>query len=374
VGSTKELLELIQKAGLHQNQTAHRLLQQHEAATSQQTQKQTEKALKLLATQHTQNPFQNQNNPPNHANPEIRLGTLSLTETELTQHTLITGRSGAGKTNLINQVLTQVDAPWWSFDLKQDYRHLLQHTEHDILVFPAEQIRLNPVEPPPGVTQNQWIQTFAAIFADSQALLNASENFTKKSLRQFSTDLQTFTQNNTQPSLPDILENIQNQDLGYKQGNYRDTVSNRLQGITSDLPQALDTRRSMDLVSLLDKDVVFELDGLSTTTQNFVMETLLAWIYQYRKAQNHRGNKLRHLVVADEGKTMFSRKKEQSVEAGIPTIDQILAKLREFGEGVIVGDQESRKLTESLKANTYTTILLSTATDKELSEMSQTHG
>jgi len=36
----------------------------------------------------------------------------------------------------------------------------------------------------------------------------------------------------------------------------------------------------------------------------------------------------------------------------------LTARMREFGEGLVVGDQEASKLTDSIKANTYTKVLL----------------
>jgi len=50
-----------------------------------------------------------------------------------------------------------------------------------------------------------------------------------------------------------------------------------------------------------------------------------------------------------KAKQVFSIYKERQDAAGIPPIDDLTAKLREFGEGLIVGDQEASKLTNSIK-------------------------
>lgn len=378
MADAERLVRLIQEAGLEGDRRAEALLKISQAAGNRYAREQAAKALRMLAAQEVSDPFPDRVHGPGTG---VVLGytpggdAFTVSREELSQHLAVFGRSGAGKTTLIYQVLDQVGVPWWSFDLKQDYRHLLRET--DLVVFPAEEVRFNPLEPPPGVRFNQWVQVFAGILADSQALLNASENFTKKSVRRFAGDLETYGNRGVnQPSLYQVLRAMENRNINFvrKESNYRDTVVNRVRGIYDDLPETFQVNRSMDLVGLLDRNVVFELGELSTGTQNFVMEMLLAWIYQYRKAQNHRGQGLRHLTVADEGKTMFSTFKEQSVEQGIPNIDDTFAKLREFEEGVIVGDQESRKVTESLKSNTYTKVLLSTANAKELREMSDTLG
>ncbi len=96
------------------------------------------------------------------------------------------------------------------------------------------------------------------------------------------------------------------------------------------------------------------------------MKILFAYVFEYWLAQTHRSGRLRHVFVLDEGKRVFSAYKERQEAAGLPVIDELTAQLREFGEGLIVANQEATKLTESLKANTYTKILLATGRgDKE---------
>jgi hypothetical protein len=99
------------------------------------------------------------------------------------------------------------------------------------------------------------------------------------------------------------------------------------------------------------------------------MEIFIAWIYQYRKKHRHRGNQIRHALILDEGHTIFSWYKEQQEAAGMPEIDRLAKLLREFGESLVVADQEASKLTDSIKANTMTKVLLSTGDQKQFQEM-----
>jgi len=73
----------------------------------------------------------------------------------------------------------------------------------------------------------------------------------------------------------------------------------------------------------------------------------------------------------DEAKKVFSYKKEQSDAAGIPEIDDLFAKAREFGLGTLVSDQEATKLTDSVKANTDTKILLPTGDFKQFQSIAE---
>ena len=147
--------------------------------------------------------------------------------------------------------------------------------------------------------------------------------------------------------------------------DYQNRISNRIRTLRSDTEQMTNCRKGISLRNLLKRDVVFELDGLPLTTQNFLMEYLLAWIYWYRKSQNHRGNQLRHITVLDEGHTIFSWYKEQQTAAGMPEIDRLVKLMREFGEGMVTADHEASKLTDSIKANTMTKILLASGDRKQ---------
>ena len=64
----------------------------------------------------------------------IRIGRVKQTRVpfgldldELTEHVLIVGRPGSGKTTVIYLMMIQLfkeGVPFWAFDFKQDYRHL----------------------------------------------------------------------------------------------------------------------------------------------------------------------------------------------------------------------------------------------------------
>ncbi len=117
---------------------------------------------------------------------------------------------------------------------------------------------------------------------------------------------------------------------------------------------------------------MFEFEGINRDLQNFVMEVLFAGVYEYRLAQGQRGEGLNHVFFLDEGKQVFSVYKERQDASGLPEVDRLTAKMREFGEGLVVADQEASKLTESVKANTYTKFLLPTAGGKQFGAVAET--
>jgi len=169
------------------------------------------------------------------------------------------------------------------------------------------------------------------------------------------------------PSFHELEQLVKREGINYvrKQSDYRDTLLNRLEAMNLLAGTVFDCSQGFSVEELLQRDVVFEFDGLSRDVQNFLMEILFAYVYEYRLAQNQRDTGLNHVFFLDEGKRVFSVYKERREASGIPEIDELTAKMREFGEGLVVADQEASKLTESIRANTYTKFLLSTGSRKQ---------
>jgi hypothetical protein len=169
------------------------------------------------------------------------------------------------------------------------------------------------------------------------------------------------------PSLHELELLVRGDGINYvrKQADYRDTLLNRLEAMNLTTGTVFDCSQGYPIEELLQRNVVFEFDGLSRDVQNFLMEILFAYVYEYRLAQGHRNSGLNHVFFLDEGKRVFSVYKERQDASGIPEIDELTAKMREFGEGLVVADQEASKLTESIKANTYTKVLLPTGDRKQ---------
>jgi len=289
-----------------------------------------------------------------------------LSQEALVKHLLAVGQSGSGKTTLFYSLMDEVEEPFWAFDLKQDYRHLIQ--DLNLLVLPWTELKFNPLKPPEDVSPRRWAQVFSEIFGHATSLLSGSKNYLMKKIIELYTLYNLFDKvSEPYPSLHELELLIKKDKINFvrKSSDYRDTVLNRLEAMNLVAGTVFDCNQGYPIDELLEEDVVFEFDGLSRDVQNFLMEILFAYVYEYRMAQNHRNSGLNHLFFLDEGKRVFSVYKERQDAAGIPEIDELTAKMREFGEGLVVADQEASKLTDSIKANTYTKFLLPTADRKQ---------
>lgn len=121
--------------------------------------------------------------------------------------------------------------------------------------------------------------------------------------------------------------------------------------------------------ALLHQPVVLELDALADADKIFLVEALILWLYHYRKNSAVR-DRFVHAVVIEEGHHVLSEFRERA--AGAETImETCLRQIREYGESVIVIDQEPSKLSNSIKANTYTKITFNLGNGRDIADMSR---
>ena len=114
----------------------------------------------------------------------------------------------------------------------------------------------------------------------------------------------------------------------------------------------------------LNSDVVLELDALSDADKVFLTEAVILWLYEFRKTEGKR-EQFKHALVIEEGHHILSQKKE-NVEGAETIMETCLRQIREFGEAVIVIDQEPTKLSDSIKANSYCKITFSLGNGKDV--------
>ena len=365
----------MEKTELAGDPQVQQLVQLGIASNNQSLKQRIGKILQVKIAQRQAYPFEQYEKPLGFD--QLQLGSsptgalVTLDTDDLMKHLLTVGQSGSGKTTLFYNLMDQLDVPFWSFDLKQDYRHLAQ--EHEVLVLPWSELRFNPLKPPPGVPPRRWAQVFSEVFGHATALLSGSKNHLLKQLITLYQLYELFNKvSEPYPSTHELEMLIEDEKVNYvrKTSNYRDTLLNRIEAMNLTAGTIFDCSQGYPVKELLQRNVVFEFDGLNRDVQNFLMEILFAYVYEYRLAQNQRDQGLNHVFFLDEGKRVFSVYKERRDAAGIPEIDELTAKMREFGEGLVVADQEASKLTDSIKANTYTKILLPIGDQKQFNAIS----
>ncbi len=314
----------------------------------------------------------------------VRLGVVKgkqdwfgLSLDELNQHVLITGRSGSGKTTLIYLILSHLlhlGVPFWAFDFKQDYRHLVKTGK--VLVFDWSRLKFNPLRPPPGVKAHSWMQAFANVFCQTYYLLSGTKKIILEHVYRLYQEYGCYQDGNVFPSMADLAESVNKHKLQRMYGReagFLESAQNRIGECLISFGEMFDCDQGFPIEELLDRNVVFELEGLVTENQAFFLNMLLRYVFQYRISNNQRGM-LKHVFLFDEAKSVYNKKRENTQELGAAEIAQFTTKVREFGEGLIVADQMPTELGESIKANVYTVICLSQSGATNVYEMARAIG
>ena len=373
------LEQRLEELGIQDHRKAKQLLSKATVTDNPRVRKAVKQRLHLFIQRYQEYPFTEETPDTSYLDDPVILGqtlrdrrTYAVKEDELTRHLLTVGASGTGKTTLHYNAVTQINTPCWIFDRKQDYRHLINETS-DVLVLPWNKLLFNPLQPPENVGLLRWAMVFSEIYSHAGDLLSGSKNYILTHIVQIYKEYNLFRDRSPPyPSLHDLEALIKSDKVNFvrKESNYRDTVLNRLEPMTTVTGPIFDCSEGYPLPELMQKNVVvFEFGGLNRDIQNFIQEVLFAWLYEYMFENGSRNGELQLLLIWDEAKQAFSYKKEQSDAAGIPEMDDLTARAREFGLGIMAADQEATKLTDSIKANTDTKILLPVKDQKQFNSI-----
>lgn len=276
---------------------------------------------------------------------------------ELNRHMLITAAAGGGKTTLMMHLISQFmmhEIPFLITDFKQDYRHMVKEYK-ELLVINWKDLRVNPLLPPPGVDYATWKQQVMNIFGYVESVWKGSTNYLLEMMDETHRDVGDAM------TFEDVHKTLMKyeRDPNPKRREYWGVVQSRVYGLCTKLGETVCSRELMDLPRLLQLPVVLELDGLDKEDADFLVLWVFFWIYAYRKAQYHRG-KLRHVLIIDEAKRVFTGSAMYSSSVteytGVAPADLICDEIRDFGEAIIAADQEPTKVSQSMKANSYTKV------------------
>ena len=308
---------------------------------------------------------------------------FGMRENEWIRHMLIAGMTGTGKTNLAYHILSEFklkNKPFMVFDWKRNYRDLLQlNTFKDLLVFTVGSntapFHFNPLIPPPGTEPGQWLMKLVDVIKHAYFVGEGVEYLLREAIDWVYDKCGYF--DNTKNEAPLFLKV---KDYIYKkhlQGRMSLWKASSLRVLESlcfrhGLGPVVNTDKAFGYKFLLNNNVVLELDALSDSDKIFFIEAMILWLYEFRKNEGKREH-FKHALVIEEAHHILSHKKE-NIEGAETIIETCLRQIREFGEAIIVIDQEPVKLSNSIKANTYCKITFNLGNGKDIYEVSHSMG
>lgn len=274
---------------------------------------------RIIRRQMNTNPFNNL--PTSEAiSGQIRIGTITgrqnlnfgLSLKQLNQNILIVGRAGAGKTTLVLSIVKQLieaNISCWMIDFKQDYRRLL-HFYPEILVIRWQDFKFNPLKPPEHVDPLNWLQIFFDVFTQALDVRLGSKFILIDYIDQLYKEYDVYDGGKYFPTMLDLhallKERVRDRNTSTSDKSKIFTCLNKTTALVKRLGSVFDCSSGFPLEELLNRNVVFELNGLSVELQAWLVNMLLCWVFNYRIASGRRG-KLRNMIIFDEAKLVFGK-------------------------------------------------------------------
>ena len=303
------------------------------------------------------------------------------------KHIFVTGVTGSGKTTTCQKLLLESGRDFMVIEpAKTEYR-ILKEKFSDILVFTignetVAPFRLNPFEffPNESITSRvDMIKASMEAAFDMEAAIpqiletamyeiykakgwNISSNKNTIFPDPFAVGAYAF------PTLGDLDKKIEEvvNEQGFAErlkSDYIGSIRARLNGMRVGAKgMMLDTPRSIDFVSLLDKKVVFELENIrSGSEKSLIMGFILSNLSEAIKyAYSQRRCKIDHITLVEEAHRLLSKYSpgdSMSKKQGVEMFSDMLAEVRKYGEALIIADQIPNKLTTDVLKNTNTKIV-----------------
>ena len=306
--------------------------------------------------------------------PDSKYSNFGLKNEEFIKHILIAGMTGAGKTNLVFHLLAELkkhNKPFLVFDWKTNYRALHQLSKfQDLKVIRLGikdcDFKFNPLIPPPGINPKNWMAMLIDVCKHAFFFAHGVEYLFRKGIDYLYEQFGIYEGKKEYPTFADLEKTLQKEYVRGREMLWMSSAKRTLASLTFSglLGETINVRNHDDISELLNQNIIFEMDNLATIEKVFFIESLLLWIYHYRKSQSTR-EKFNHAIIIEEAHHVLSGFKE--IKSGEETIiETIIRMIREYGESVIVVDQEPSKISNSILANTNCKICFNLGNGKDI--------
>ena len=325
------------------------------------------------------------------------VGTLRVPLATLNRHALITGATGAGKSQTVQHMLEQLTAAgvgWLAIEpVKSEYAAMaarLGGAGQVALINPADPqsapLSVNPLAPEPGYPVQAHIDMVRALFL---AAFDAREPFPQimslalqRAYEECGWDTQTGAgraQTVVPPTVP-TLARLQAaalaviEDVGYGpelQADVRGFVEVRLRSLrTGSAGRFFEGGHPADVGQLLSQNVVLALEDVANDEDKaFLIGTLLIRIVEHlRLAKTAEEEVLRHVIVLEEAHRLLRAGRDGASGHAVELFASMLAEIRAYGEGIVIAEQIPAKLVPDVVKNTALKIMhrLPASDDREL--------
>ena len=311
---------------------------------------------------------------------------IELSLDQLSSHVFVSGSTGAGKSNTLYEMLSQISAAGVPFlviePAKGEYKHVFGHRD-DVNVFgthPAhsELLRINPFRFPLAIHVLEHVDRLVEIFNVCWPMYAAMPAVLKEAILQayqqcgWDLDLSTNRYSDALfPTFSDLLSTLQSviEASAYSQelkGNYIGSLSTRIKSLTNGLNGQIFTANEIESAVLFDQSAIVDLSRIgSSETKALIMGILVMRLSEHRMAGGGMNQPLRHVTVLEEAHNILKRSATEGGAEGasvvgksVEMLTNAIAEMRTYGEGFIIADQSPHAVDIAAIRNTNTKIIM----------------
>lgn len=335
---------------------------------------------------------------------------FGLSDRDLNKHTFVCGITGSGKTTTVKKILIEAKKPFLVIEsAKKEYRNIAVDT---IVYTPGKPEinapQINPFYIMPGVSPQLHIDYLKDLFNASFSFYGPMPYILEKCLHSVyknkgwdltlgyhpllantNSPIDFFSIEHTKaqysnlshkflfPTMQELKDEIARyieEELKYDgevAGNVKTAMKVRLENLCLGAKgYTFNTTEFPDFNEILEKNVVFELEGLADDSDKaFNVGLLVIFINEYRQVLKEiSGNQktgLQHLLVIEEAHRLLKNiETERTLETegnpkgkAVEHFTNMIAEMRSYGQGVIVAEQIPTKLAPDVIKNSSTKIV-----------------
>ncbi|MBA0217821.1 ATP-binding protein [Pectobacterium brasiliense] len=311
--------------------------------------------------------------------------TINLDVNQLASHLFVTGSTGAGKSNTIYELLSQLGQHGIPFlviePAKGEYKHIFGH-HPDVRVLGSntrysELLRINPFRFPPETHVLEHIDRLVEVFSMCWPMYAAMPAILKEAILQSYSEcgwnmVDSINQFSPAlfPTFNDLLAQLQAviDDSAYSQelkSNYTGSLVTRVKSLTNGLNGQIFCGEEIDSMELFDRKVIIDLSRIGAQeTKSLIMGILVIRLSEYRAANSGMNQPLKHVTVLEEAHNILKRGNTSGGEGNditgksVEMLANAIAEMRTWGEGFIIADQSPYAVDISAIRNTNTKIIM----------------
>lgn len=294
-----------------------------------------------------------------------------------TQHALVVGMPGTGKTTFAVNILTQFHKkgiPFLAIEpTKAEYRAMIDAIPNLQIFTPGNNavspFIINPFIPPKGITVEQYTPSLVNAFKAAFSMDGPLEMLFMKAINKCYIDYgwkKTSKYGDPDVQIFGIYEYIlcfkkvmQSMKYGKEtQSNLETAGLLRLMNLIEQNSNIYDNINTIPIEDLLSKPTVLELNSIDNQEQKALIIALLLSSVCVHTKNNQKGDgDLKNVILIDEAHVLLDGGSDSEIGGNskgttVKTIQDMIAEIRSYGTSIIIADQKPSKVTNDIVANT----------------------